>query len=153
MVDCKPAKPPKWKADRYAKTRARGPGERTNSICCKAKRRREKQKPRTNASGNAHKKEDLSSLIQTVTVGFGISPNRPEGSRTVPPVGNCTLPRRTYSVCGSIIAPRFLPVNDCVKKWKRRILNHKAREKQTVTGEVDGITRLVYTIKSHKTEK
>ena len=32
------------------------------------------------------------------TVGFGISPNRPEGSRTIPPVGNCTLPRRTYSV-------------------------------------------------------
>ena len=32
------------------------------------------------------------------TVGFGISPNRPEGSRTIPPVGNRTLPRRTYSV-------------------------------------------------------
>jgi hypothetical protein len=33
-----------------------------------------------------------SSTIQTVTVGSGIAPDLPEGSRTVPPVGNCTLP-------------------------------------------------------------
>ena len=40
------------------------------------------------------------------TVGFGIAPNLPEGSRTIPPVGICTLPRRTYSI-EEIIAPRF----------------------------------------------
>jgi len=28
------------------------------------------------------------------TVGFGITPNQPYGSRTIPPVGNYTLPRR-----------------------------------------------------------
>ena len=39
-----------------------------------------------------------SSLIQTVTVGPGISPDRPAcaGSRALPPVGNFTLPRRSF---------------------------------------------------------
>ena len=44
------------------------------------------------------------------TVGFGISPNQPwqlhipmytlccDGSRTIPPVGNCTLPRRIFYI-------------------------------------------------------
>jgi len=45
----------------------------------------------------------VSSLIQTVTVGFGFSPNRPDqgsGSRAVPPVGNFTHPRRSFQwVC------------------------------------------------------
>ena len=51
--------------------------------------------------------DESSSLIQTVTVGIGIpliwSPihafcqNSDEGSRTIPPVGNLTLPRRIYS--------------------------------------------------------
>ena len=55
------------------------------------------------------------------TVGFGIAPNLPEGSRTIPPVGTCTLPRRTYSI-EEIIAPRIVRHN--TKKYRESLSTH-----------------------------
>ena len=62
------------------------------------------------ATALAHMLHEFSSLIQTVTVGIGIPVFRSpihalchqhslsdKGSRTLPPVGNLTLPRRIYS--------------------------------------------------------
>ena len=46
---------------------------------------------------------NASSFIQTITVGFGISPNHaPKRSRTIPPIGNFTLPRRTVYLLSSL---------------------------------------------------
>ena len=61
------------------------------------------------ATALAHMLHEFSSLIQTVTVGIGIpvqvtdscsmslTKTVDKGSRTIPPVGNLTLPRRIYS--------------------------------------------------------
>ena len=41
---------------------------------------------------SAHNDGLTSSFIQTVTVGPGVAPGQPCGSRTLPPIGNFTLP-------------------------------------------------------------
>jgi len=47
------------------------------------------------------------------TVGFGIQPNQPYGSRAIPPVGNHTPPWRRYYFYKHIITYCYIIV-----KWK-----------------------------------